>query len=49
MPIWNVDPGDLNLNPNPNLDDDALAENAMIMIIKKHKGQKKFRALVDSS
>ena len=38
MPIWNVDPGDLNPNPNqhpnPNLDDDTLAGNAMIMITK---------------
>ena len=51
LPIWNVNPDDLNPNPspNPNLDDDALAGNAMIMITKKHKGPRKVRALVDSS
>ena len=41
MPIWNVDPGDLNLNPNLNPDNDALAGNAMIiMIINEPKGTK---------
>ena len=50
MPIWNVNPDDLNPNPspNPNLDDDALAGNAMIMIIKEQKCLKKVRGLVDN-
>ena len=49
MPIWNVDPDDLNLNPNPNpnpnLDNDAKAGNTMIiMIINAPKGTKMYTA-----
>ena len=54
MPIWNVDPGDLNPNqhpnpsPNLNLEDDAIDGDNMKMIIKEHKDPKiyiKYRKL----